>query len=235
MQVPFTYVCPSVSGAFGIMLSASFYCTAKKNPEKRTLYNQSKTIEVNLRLPSLLAAKWSFLLSCLPFSRFYKDALHDRLHPDLGNEFVIRFRQVHTPLLQKQHCWFAHSVVQRDPLVPPIWIITGPKLAAGPSDPQLDKVANAATSLSLQSQQQLAYPISVAGRGNSIGLAKRHVKPYATMLRFSRPWKDRYRSLLSGPKISSAFLRVSWFKMETWAVIYLCYDSDRPFNSKNIK
>lgn len=30
------------------------------------------------------------------------------------------------------------------------------------------------------------------------------------MLRFSNPWNDKYRSLLSVPKISSAFLRVSW-------------------------
>lgn len=93
-----------------------------------------------------------------------------RLHPDLGNEFVIRFRQVHTPLLQKQHCWFAQSVVQRDPLVPPIWIITGPKLAAGPSDPQLDKVANAATSLSAKASNNLRILLALREEGTPLDL-----------------------------------------------------------------
>jgi len=50
------------------------------------------------------------------------------------------------------------------------------------------------------------------------------------MLRFSKPWKDRYRSLLSGPKISSAFLRVSWLRCKREQV--LCYAMTGP-NSKN--
>lgn len=73
----------------------------------------------------------------------------------------------------------------------------------------------------LQTQQQTVYPISISCAANlkhegtlplDRGTYKETYGAYG-MLRFSKPRKDRYRSLFSGPKISSAFLRVSWFKM----------------------
>jgi len=64
-----------------------------------------------------------------------------------------------------------------------LWVA---KLATGPCNRQLDG--------NMLLVQQLSYQEKHEAYG---------------MLRFSKPWKDRYRSLLSGPKISSAFLRVS--------------------------
>jgi hypothetical protein len=51
-----------------------------------------------------------------------------------------------------------------------MWIITGPKLAAGPSDPQLDKVANAATSLSAKASNNLRILLALREEGTPLDL-----------------------------------------------------------------